>query len=343
VTPLPAALPWRHPTTLRCLEGPAARAFLRTKWAELYALDPLATVYQGPGWVHGCAAVLPSAANVVVLVAENLRGEPEAALALQRDHNQHGRARLRPLGTPLAEYIRAVGPAAAQPSAMLVLAQHLVNQAELGTQVVMPDLPGDSCLSWILGTQPGWLHTTVECAAVSLPLNLTAVGRATRRAHHRRERIWAQLAARGRVAFTRTQTAEELAAAAATTQELHRRRWAGHPALHADDSHDVTEVLAHCGPGEAFVAQLRLDDAVVASTVCLVRDRTCYSLLPAMLPEAADLAPGHSLIRHLAVDLARQRYTRLDLGRTVPAQRSYKAQYSPCWTVTRTAISHGIW
>ncbi|WP_162596779.1 GNAT family N-acetyltransferase [Streptomyces sp. NEAU-S7GS2] len=342
MTALPVSLPRRHPTTLHTLEGGPAHAFVRDQWARLYTQDPHATSYQAPGWTRGWAAMLPPATTLLVLVAENPRGDPEAALALQRDHNAHGRPRLRPLGTPHAEYIRAVGPGSDRPPVAAAFAQYLIRAAH-EAYVVMPDLPSDTRLGRMLAEQPTWQHTTVQCATVPLPVNFAAMSRSTRREHARRERAWTLLSAQRRVEYARTTTSDDLAAAVSEAQHLHRRRWAGHPMLPSDGDQDgLLEVLRHCGP-EAFAATLSLDGSVAAAMVCLDRGDVCYSLLPAMDIDLADLAVGHALTRRLAADLTLRGYSRLDLGRTLPTpgQHRYKNSYRPLWTSTVTATGPG--
>ncbi|MGW7641717.1 GNAT family N-acetyltransferase [Streptomyces decoyicus] len=341
MTAMPAVLPRRRPTTLRTLEGEPAHAFLRDQWAQLYAQDPQASSYQAPGWIRGCASVLPPATSVLVLVAENKHGEPRAALALQRDHNANGRARLRPLGTPHAEYIRTVGPGSSHPTVAGAFARYLVHAAREAF-VVMPDLPSDSHLGRMLAAQPTWQHSTVQCATVPLPVNFGAMSRATRRDHARRERAWTLLTAQERVAYARTTTSDDLTSAFIEAQQLHRRRWAGHPVLRHDADQDgLLEILQHCGPHEAFVATLRLDGSVAAAMVGLDRGDVCYSLLTGMHPDLADLAPGHALTRYLSSDLALRGYSRLDLGRTLPTQVRYKASYAAKWTSTVTTVGPG--
>lgn len=334
-------LPWRDPTTITALTGAAAKRFLSHQWATLYDQDDDATPFQAPGWVAGWAAALPPTATLLVLVAETPARGPIAALALEVDRNEYGKQRLRPLGAPHAEYIRAVGPGSSWSPVAAALAQYLFDAAADGAVVVMPDLPSDTCLGQILHAQPEWQHTHVMCAKVDLPVDFAALSRSTRRDHVRRERIWSALTAQGRVGYTHTRTSDELALGFSAAQQLHRRRWAGHPNPADLDQTGLLEVIKHCGPTEAFVATLRLDSAVVAAAVCLHRGGDCYSLLPAWDPAVADLAPGHALTRRLAASLTLQGYRRLDLGRTLPHQISYKRQYNAVWTSTVTAVSAG--
>ncbi|MCZ1012077.1 GNAT family N-acetyltransferase [Streptomyces lydicus] len=337
-------LPWRDTLTVHALEGGEALDYLAVQWPMLYARDQEATPYQSSAWLRGWAAQRP-ATTPIVLAASYGPGRPAAALALAREHNAQGRARVSPLGSPFAEYVRAVGPDASQPHVAAALVRRLVEWAEEGVSVVLPDVPSASCLGRIVAAEPGWQHTTVLCARIQLPVSYDAMSRSTRREHTRRERIWTDLAAAGRIEYHRTRTREELASGYSDAQHLHRRRWAGHPASPDVDLDGLLEVLRRCGPGEVFVATLRLDGVAVAAMVCLYRERTCYSLLPAMDPAVAGLAPGHALQRRLLSDLARLEFDSLDLGRTRsdPGQVEYKRQYGPRWTTTTTAASAGSW
>lgn len=327
---------------VRAVEGAAARRFLRERWPALYVQDPQATPYQAPGWVNGWAAALPAAAAPVVLVAHGPAAGPLAALALVREHGRDARARIQPLGSPVAEYIRAVGPGSSHCAVATAFTQYLAAAAR-GADVAMSDLPADSALAQELAGRSEWRQSTAQCATVALPLNFSALSRSTRRDHTRRERTWTDLSVQGRVGYARTRTSDELSVALSTVRQLHRRRWAGHAALYDLDQVGLLDVLLHCGVGEAFVATLTLDGQAAASAVCLARGDACYSLLPAMDPERAELAPGHALTRLLARDLALHGYRRLDLGRTLsdPGQRQYKASYGALWTTTVTATSNG--
>ncbi|MEU5239721.1 GNAT family N-acetyltransferase [Streptomyces lydicus] len=338
-------LPWRDPTTITALAGDTALDFLHHRWAELYEADEDATPYQAPGWLRGCAALLPSTAAPLVLVASTPAQGPIAALALERDRNHHGKQRLRPLGTPHAEYVRAVGPGASQTAVVAGLMRYLLDAVADGCAVVMPDVPHHSTLGRFLAAQVDWQHSHVLCARIDVPVDFTAMSKSTRRDHTRRERVWSQLTLDGRVGYHLTRTARELTAAADAAHRLNRRRWSGHLLEGDADQAQILQVMPHCGPAEAFVATLTLDERIAATVICLQRGTTCYSLLPAFEPDLADLAPGHALTSRLTTTLTARGYRHLDLGRTLPAepQRRYKAAWRPTWSTTITSSAGGLW
>ncbi|MFF4699941.1 GNAT family N-acetyltransferase [Streptomyces chattanoogensis] len=336
--------PWRDTLTVRMLEGAEALTFLTVHWPALYAQDPDATPFLSPTWLRGWAAQLRDT-TPIVLVAAHAPDRPVAALALARASNTQGRTRISPLGSPVSEYIRAVGPGASRPHVVAALVQRLAEWADEGASVVMPDVPSASVLGRMLASEPGWRQSTVLCAQVPLPVPYGEMSRSTRRDHARRERDWTAMEAKGRVEYVRSRTADELAVGYSAAQQLHRRRWAGHPTRVDADLDGLLEVLRRGGPAQAFAATLRLDGVAVAAMVCLYRARTCYSLLPAMDPAVADLAPGHALHRRLCSDLSLHGFEALDLGRTRPdpGQISYKSSYCAVWTTTVTAASGGAW
>jgi CelD/BcsL family acetyltransferase involved in cellulose biosynthesis len=336
-------LPWRDTLTVRALEGADALQFLAVHWPVLYAQDPDATPFQSSTWLRGWAAQHADA-RPVVLVAAHAPGRHVAALALAREFNDQGRSRISPLGSPAAEYVRAVGPGASRPHVAAALVQRLAEWAGDGV-VVVPDVPATTPLGRMLAVEPGWRQSTVMCAQVPLPVSYEGMSRSTRRDHVRRERVWTAFEGEGRVAYVRSRTVDELAAGASDALYLHRRRWARHPARVTGELSGLLEVLRRCGPGEAFAATLRLNDAPVAGMVMLYRAQTCYSLLSAMDPAIRDLAPGRALHRRLTADLARHGFNVLDLGRTRsdPGQVSYKNSLGAVWTTTVTAASPGAW
>lgn len=325
------------------LEGPEALGFLAVQWPALYAQDPDATPYQSSTWLRGWAAQRRDSIPIV-LVAGHAPDRPVAALALARTSNSQGQIKISPLGSPVSEYVRVVRQGASTPHVVCALMQRLAQWAEDGAAVVMPDVPLGTCLGRMLSEEPGWRHSTVLCAQVPLPVEYEAMSRATRREHIRRERTWTALEADGRVEYSRSRTTDDLALGYADALHLHRRRWARHPVRVDTELDGLLEVLRRCGPDQAFVATLKLDGVAVAAAVCLYRGRTCYSLLPAMDPAIAELAPGHALHRRLAADLAAAHFDFLDLGRTRsdPGQVSYKSQYGCSWSATVTAASPGV-
>ncbi|ANZ13408.1 GNAT family N-acetyltransferase [Streptomyces noursei] len=332
-----------HHIPLRVLEGQPAQDFLTHRWPAMYTHDPDATPYQSPRFLRAWASLLPANSVPLILVAE---GPAPAALALtlSRTSERGQPTRIQPLGSPHAEQVRPVGPGAHHPAVAHALARYLGAAASSETHVVVPDLPTHTHLGHILQAQPAWQHRTVDYATVPLPVQYANMSPSTRREHARRERTWAQLAADGRVLYSRTRTQTELAAATAIAEQLHQRRWAGHPVLHDADPGALLEVVRRIGPQEALVASLRLDNTPVAAAVCLYRGDTCYSVLPAMAPDHPELAFGHALTRLLTNDLARSGYRRLDLGRTLPdpGQHRYKTAYLCEWTTTLTAEA-GTW
>ncbi|MFI1203448.1 GNAT family N-acetyltransferase [Streptomyces sp. NPDC020883] len=325
------------------MDGQQARTFLGHQWQNLYDHDPAATPYQSAAWLNGWAAQLLHPATPLVLLVTTAQGHPLAALALIRETNAHGRVRVRPLGSPSAEYIRLVGPASSHPAVAAAMARRLRAMADDGVCVVLPDLPLSTRLGQIMHEQQGWQHTEVSCAQITLPVPYKDMSSSTRRDHTRRERIWTALEGKGRVEYRITHTDDELGAAYSDAQLLHWRRWAGNPAQPDTDQAGLLNVLRRCGTAEAFVATLTLDQTLAATVLCFRRGSTCYSFLPAMEPGLAELAPGHALIRRLASDLTQRGYHTLDLGRTRPDpnQVRYKDSYLPKWTVTVTATSRG--
>lgn len=334
-------LPTRLP--LRVLEGNQAVDYLTYQWPALYTADAHATPFQSPTWLRAWSARLPAMSVPLLLVAE---GPAPAALALvlSRTRERGHPTRIQPLGAPHAEQIRPVGPGAQHPAVAHALARYLTTAARAGTHVRLPDLPTHTPLGHILQSQPGWQHDTVAYATIGLPVSFNAMSSSTRRDHMRRERTWTKLAADGRVHYARTSTQARLDAATAIVEQLHQRRWGGHPLLHGEDRSTLLDVVRRVGPHEASVATLSLDNSVVAAAVCLHRGNACYSLLPAMAPEHAELAVGQALTHRLIDDLTRNGFQRLDLGRTLPepGQLRYKSSWLATWQSTVTAEA-GTW
>ncbi|MFF1733739.1 GNAT family N-acetyltransferase [Streptomyces sp. NPDC058247] len=328
---------------IRELVGAAAMDFLASQWRDLYRQDAAATVYQSPQWLTGWAEQLPVTATPVVLVAQSPTGRTLGALALAReDPSAAGPARTFALSAPMAEYVRPIGPHAEDPAVAAGLAFHLVLLSER-EHVEITDVPTSSQLSrYLAQADAGWSHGTLACAEVPLPLDLDSMSRSTKRDHQRRERTWTRLADTHQVTYHRTRNRQELHAAYAVLAQLHESRWARQALLPGmaltDGATQWQAVLDHCA-SNAFIATLALDDTVIAAQLCLVRGRTCYSLIPAMDPTHRPLAPGHALLRQLASDLAGEGFTALDLGRTAPGQESYKRQYRPIWSSTLSAVT----
>ncbi|MGP3951155.1 GNAT family N-acetyltransferase [Streptomyces sp. 7N604] len=330
--------------TVRVLRDRSALSFLEDRWPMLYRQDAMATPYQSPEWLAGWTEQMSPTATPLVMVADDSDG-PVAALALVRDQSE-GREQVRPLSSPHAEYIRAVGPGSEEHSVGAALAQCLRVLAREGDCVVMPDVPTDSCLGRHVAAQSGYDHTTARCAVIGLPVDFSAMSRATRKEHKRRERTWVGLAAGGhRVVYRRTRSTAELIGTYPVLSELYHRRWAGHVPLSevgaAGADKQWQAVLERCGSGTAFIATLAVDEAVVAAQLCLYRHRRCYSVRPAMDPAYRELAPGHALLRRLTAELSGQGFISFDLGRTVEdaGQIAYKSQYLAEWKATLTAIS----
>ncbi|WP_433573668.1 GNAT family N-acetyltransferase [Streptomyces sp. CA-251247] len=330
-----SVLPSAAPAQVRVIEGPLAHTFLTTRWAGLFQQDSLATPYQAPGWLSAHADQLPLTATLMILVAENDTG-PRAALAVVRDRTAGGWLEVTPLSTPMAEYVRIVGPDAEDPAVAASLAEALTR---LDADVMLPDVPATSALGRYISS---WRHGLTRCARITLPVPYAAMSRSTRRDHRRRRRDWAALATRGHtIDYHRTQSAAELSDAYAALAHLHRRRWRASGPEHRVTAADgrLRTVLERC-PESAFIATLSLDGKPVAAQLCLYRDRHAYSMLPAMDLDHEDLAPGHALLRHLTDDLTAAGFVSLDLGRTTcaPGQVAYKQQYAPIWSATVTAV-----
>jgi CelD/BcsL family acetyltransferase involved in cellulose biosynthesis len=318
--------------TAHLIEGRAAREFLDVQWSELYALDPFATPYQAPQWLRAWARALPPGKTPLVVVADDYRHRPAAALALVR-HQAHGL--ITPLSSPTSEYVRAAGPYAQQPDVIASLARRLTALAHTD-DLRLPDLPASSALATHLDGLSGWRSQggPMQCATVALPIAYDRMSRDTRRAHERRRATWDRLAERSRVTYSRTRTTEELLTAWRELRQLHRQRGPEADPL----APELTSVLTACGPELAFVATLRVGQQLVAAQLVLQRAHRAYSLHTAMHQEWRHTAPGHALIRALAEDLAEHAYGVLDLGRTYPTrgQLAFKAQYLPTWSATVT-------
>ncbi|MFD7663565.1 GNAT family N-acetyltransferase [Streptomyces sp. NPDC059788] len=324
---------------VRTLEGPRAHTALAVLWPGLYRHDPDATPYQSPAWLTSMAAHMPPTDQLLMLVVTDDWTRPVAGLALVRRTDDQGLSRIRPLGSPWSEYVQAVGPQSARPAAAAALRRRLEALAHDGAHVVIPDVPVDSALGQQLAAAQWQQHdrALARCARLTLPVDYEALPRSARKDHARRARTWVDLMAQDRVHFTRTRTREQLRSAYLDLARLHRRRWASDAPLDLD-------LVLRCGADAAFVASLSLDGQLVAAQLCLARGRRVYSVLPAMNPEHADLAPGHSLLRRLLDELHYDGYESVDLGRTRdnPNQISYKQQYGPIWTSTLTAMSPGV-
>ncbi|MFD4412481.1 GNAT family N-acetyltransferase [Streptomyces sp. NPDC058475] len=333
--------------TVCVLTGPAAMDVLDTRWRDLYHQDAAATPYQSPGWLTAWAQQLPHTTTPMILAVQSPTGRTLAALALAREDDGSGRApRIFPLSAPHAEYVRPVGARAEDGSVAASLAFYLLLVAEDGGQVEMTDVPTTSSLGRYLtqaSADEGWQHNLTACAEINLPLDLAAMSRTTRRDHLRRNRVWSRLAQDQQVTYHRTRCMDELLDAYEVLAHLHQRRWEGHALLPgaplAADANQWRAVLRHCGAAGATIATLAVDGEPIASQLCLIRGSKCFSVLTAMDPRHRHLAPGHALLRHLARALPDEGIRTLDLGRTAPGQRSYKAQYRPIWTDTVSTVS----
>ncbi|MFE7115295.1 GNAT family N-acetyltransferase [Streptomyces sp. NPDC057654] len=334
----PRTRPTRQEINLiNLLEDDEARLFLHDHGPSLYRNDATATPYQCPSWLAGWTEYLPSTAAPVILVAEGgATSEPIAALPMARELRANTRPRLRPLGAPHAEYLRAVGPGAHQPTVAEALLRTLESLAQ-EDDVELSDIPLGSVLGRQLESRPGWWQTTIPCAVLDLPVAYAALSPSTRREHRRRERTWQTLVGEGRrITYRRTRGTAELITAWEGLRDLYQRARGADPGFAEKGTWPA--LLQRLGSGTAFIATLELDETAVAAQLCLYRNTHCYSLLPAMDPEARDLAPGHALLRILTADLAAQGFTTLDLGRTrdTDGQRGYKAQYNARWSSTLT-------
>lgn len=324
---------------LHILGGHDARAFLAAPdgWLRLLRQDALATPYQSPAWLTAHALHLPPAATPLVLVAEDGKRAPVAALALVREQ-QGETSRIFALGSPRAECVRPAGPASQDTDVAGALVNTLHRFAQRGEAVRIADVPLGSALGRQLSLQPGWTNSTSSCASVPLPVQYERLSRNNRRAHQQREQMWKQLQDEGsEVSYARCEGPARLPAWDALVG-LHQARWSG---ARPEGERPLVDVLA--GPG-AFIALLRLDGVAVAADLCLTRGPHCYSLLQAMHPDWLGYAPGHALLRHLTADLQRSGFVSLNLGRRPdqPRKREYKAQYAPSWAATVTAASTGV-
>ncbi|MBY8887266.1 GNAT family N-acetyltransferase [Streptomyces sp. PTM05] len=328
----------------RLLEGQVGREFIRNRWADLAEADGQATPYQSAEWVNGWAGQLTSCSSLVVVVVENATRSPVAAIALRERVDEAGdelRLQLAPLSSPHAEYVRPVGSQAEDEDVIRAIVDQLdVLAAE--RHIVLPDVPLESALGRHLSRREDWNHVgSSACASVPLPLDMDALSAATRRNHRRRKREWATL--EGHVEYRRTSSNEELLYAFPDLARLHRLRWGAAERVVAgtvgEDERTWRGVLNSHSDRMATIATLRVDRDVVAAQLCLLGDRVCYSLVTAMNPGAASLAPGHALLRFLIRDLTKSGFVRFDLGRTLAHQLPYKAQYGPRWTSTGTFVT----
>lgn len=251
---------------VRELSGESMWRFLETHWPMLYHQDKRATPYQSPGWLTGWAQQLPPTAVPVLLVVESLLGVPTAAIAMVRGACADGRATLRPLSAPYAEYVRPVGPDSEKPAAVAALVRLLTELARQG-DCVLPDIPADTCLGRHLASHGFWQHTSVRCASIPLPVDYASMSGATRKDHRRRARRWDELWAEGRAIYHRTATTAELVDAYPLLDQLYQRRWNGADATTGGTAEEKQwlSVLAHCGGDVAFIATLTLDDVLVAA------------------------------------------------------------------------------
>lgn len=340
------------PHLVHVLTGPDAMDFLAVSWPRLYRSDGQATPFQSSAWLTGWAQQLSHDAMPMVLVAQSPTGRLSAALALALNPSPasapssvtgvdvlSSRGRISALSAPHAEYVRPVGPHAEDDSVGRAFVSCLAQLAHNGYQVDISDVPTSGALGRrlaLVGTYG--TRITAECAVVPLPLVIGGLSRATRKDHRRREREWDRLADEREVRYRRSRNLEELIADCDTLAALHTSRQVDRPALpgspFSGDAELWRAVVTFCGPGHAFVATLSVDDVPVAAQLCLHRNGTAYSLAPAIDPAHKQLSPGHALLRYLTTDLACHGFTALDLGRTMPPQRAYKAQYGARWTTT---------
>jgi len=334
------------PHAIRELSGHVAMDYLTSQWRDLYHQDSEATPYQSPQWLAGWAEQLPYTATPVVLVAQAPTGRTLAALALAReDQGGTGAARMYPLSAPIAEYVRPIGPHAEDSAIAGSFAFYLTLLAAEGERVEMTDVPTTSSLGHYLAqtcADGAWGHGTTECAEIRLPLDFQSMPRSSKRDHQRRQRTWSRLADGHRVVYHRTRHTKELLVAYGVLADLHERQRASEALLpgstFAAGSVQWRAVLERCA-STAFIATLAVDGVAIAAQLCLVRGRDAFAVVPAVDPGHRHLAPGHALLRHLAVDLASEGFQTLDLGRTAPGQHAYKAQYRPRWNTTVSAVS----
>jgi hypothetical protein len=337
-----AAVPERIVVTVRALDGADATTWLQDCWPELYKQDQDATPYQSAGWLAAWAEHLPPTAAVTLLIAED-PADVLAALALVRDQDADGTTHVKALSSPVAEYIRAVGPHSFRQDVAEALVRGLRDLAQDGQPLVISDVPADTPLGRAIAAQPDWAQVAAGCAQIPLPVPWAEMSRTTRRQHRRRQRVWDELATEGhKIVYSRTRTAIELAEAVAVLRRLDTARRAGQARQFDATAEEATwSAVLRCGPDTAFVATLSLDGTPVAAQLCLYRDRRCYSLRPAMSPDHLELACGHALLRYLTDDLTRDGFTLLDLGRTINSagQVGYKSQYLATWTETLAATA----
>ncbi|MFK0154260.1 GNAT family N-acetyltransferase [Streptomyces sp. NPDC090493] len=313
--------------------GSAAVTWMEQQWAALYQHDPAATPFGSPQWLLGWASQLSASASPLLLIAVGRSGVLGALPLLHEDLG--GITAVRTM--PYCEYVAPVGPGSQDHQVAEALAVRLTGLACDGALVTLENVPFRSALATALRRQPGWRHATSRTATVPLPLNTGAMSKSVRRQHTRRERT---LADRGRVTYRRTRTAADLLDAIPSLEALYTAQRETDGLGPAPDA--WTEVLRRCAGG-AFIAEASLDGVLMASQLCLVRGRHCYSVLPAMTPAMRHLAPGHALLRYLATHLAVSGFSVLDLGptRETPGQIEYKAQYAPVWGVNLSSVADG--
>ncbi|MFJ3182563.1 GNAT family N-acetyltransferase [Streptomyces sp. NPDC086796] len=318
-------------THVRTLQDDAATTWISRWWPTLYEADPRATAYQSPQWLTAWLRQLSSSSSPVVMTVAD-EGGLSAALPLAR--HRTGATDVISALTPYAEYNGLVGPGARHPHIVQALAADLDQLLHDGENPELAHVPAHSALGRALDGRAAWHTTRTRTALVPLPLDWESLPGNLRRQHAKRER---RIRAGHSITYARTRTTDALLQMQPELERLHAARWA--PACRPRTSQPHWgAVLSELTDTTAFIATITIDGALAAAQLCLYRGATCWSLRPAMNPDASRLAPGHLLLRRLIDDLSSHGFTGLDLGRTAETdgQTGYKEQYQPRWS---TALS----
>ncbi|MFE7077345.1 GNAT family N-acetyltransferase [Streptomyces sp. NPDC057620] len=301
------------PHTVRTLIGADALEVLTRHWPALYTQDLEATPFQSPAWLTGAARLLPATATPLVLAATTASGRIIAALALVRDHERnHHSVRFRPLSAPHLSHLRLTGPHCDDDAVARGFALHLLFLQETGADISLPGLHGDTAFGRaVQAVCPDSLTTGPSPAVLVLPFSFEALASSRQRAHARRCRHWAQLAATHTITYRRSHHQRALRAGLKVLTTLHQAARSRPGAGTAVPWHRVMPAVGAAG---AFAAELHVDDTPVAAQLCLTRGHACYSVEQVTHPGYRHVAPGHALLRHLLDDLAQEGFHTLHAG-----------------------------
>ncbi|MEW2573292.1 GNAT family N-acetyltransferase [Streptomyces sp. NPDC047070] len=301
------------PHTVHTHLGADALTILARHWPALYAHDRQAPPFQSPGWLGGAVRLLPATATPVVLAAMTAASRIIAALALAR-HRNRGRIRVEPLSTRPATHTHLIGPHAERDAVAEAFALHLLLLQETGADVMLPGLRADTAFGRaVQAICPDSLTTQASPpAALALPFSFEALAPSRQRAHARRCRHWAQLAATHTITYRRSHHQRALRAGLKVLTALHQAEQARPRG--PGTAVPWRAVAPALGAAGAFVADLHIDTIPVAAQLCLTRGHACYSVEQVTHPGYRHVAPGHALLRHLLDDLTQEGFHTLHSG-----------------------------